>query len=290
MKTRTKPTWVPPDDRFLNTFGVCRPCHDQQALWERWHDRYGVPWEQDSLGMYEQIGKIGTRPVVVSVFWANIADRRVAFVEPTSELVDYTMVDDWCSAVFPNAVEFANESNFHNIVHPIADALGVRSVMAREFVFDLHAKYAPKNSDFMKPLVGGNTRTHASRIGVPFKAITRRELPKDPTNGGWKQKVMTMDWYDICMDMYPDWEIEPVGDQKTPAFVKLTHVRGDGDVESSKLASAWDDIASEQFYTRDWTDSGIPCVGKGEIYWSGWWFKTVAERDRFVAWQSGGAG
>ena len=31
-------------------------------------------------------------------------------------------------------------------------------------------------------------------------------------------------------------------------------------------------------------DDGIPFVSKGETYWSGWWFKTVAERDRFVAW------
>ncbi len=273
----------PPDERFLNTFGVCRPCHDNSALWAKYHDQWGVPWEQDSLGMYTEIGKVDKRPIVVSVFWVNIADRRVAFVEPTSELVDYKMVDDWCSDVFPNAVAFCDENNFHNIVHPIADAIGVKSIMARQHAFDLFAKYAPKNPDFMKAKVGGNTAIPDSRIGVPFKNITRRELPKQDL--GWKQKLGTMDWHDVCLDGYPGWEMETVEGKPVPAYVKLTHTRGEGTVESSTLANKWDDIANEPFYTRDWTDDGIPFVHKGGTYWSGWWFKTVAERDRFVVWQ-----
>lgn len=27
-----------------------------------------------------------------------------------------------------------------------------------------------------------------------------------------------------------------------------------------------------------------PFVREGETYWSGWWFATIAERDRFVKW------
>ena len=279
--------FTPPDERFLNTFSVCRPCHDHGNLWAKYHDAWGVPWEEDSLGMWTEIGKVDKRPIVVSVHWANIAGRRVAFVEPTSMLVDYQMVEDWCSDVFPNAVAFGDENNFHNVISPIANALGVKSILARNHVFDIYAKYAPKNPDFMKSMVGGTTRTPDSMMGVAYKNISRRELPKDPTNGGWKKKLLSMDWYDLCSDGYPGWEMDPSDGRLAPAFVKLTHTRGSGNVESSDLASTWDDVATEPFYTRDWTDDGIPFVNKGEIYWAGWWFKTVAERDRFVKWRGG---
>jgi len=274
----------PPDERFLNTFAVCVPCHNHHNLWVKWHDEYGVPWEQDSLGMWQEIGKVDNRPVVVSVNWADIAGRRVAFVEPTSQLVDYVMVDKWAKEVFPNAIEFVDDNNFHNIIHPIAAAIGVKSIMARKPEMNLYAKYAPKDPDFMKNLVGANTRTPASRVGQLFKRITYRDLPKQ--NHGWNKKLSSMDWSEVCLDGYPGWQIEMADGQKAPAFVKLTHVRGKGTVESNDLATKWDDIASETFYQRDWTDDGIPFVHEHEVYWSGWWFKTIAERDRFVAWQA----
>jgi len=282
-------TWTPPDDRFLNTFGVCRPCHDHHAVWAKYHDMWGVPWEQDSLGMYAEIGKVDKRPIVVSVYWANIAERRVAFVEPTSLLVDYGMVEQWCSAVFPNAVTFADEGNFHNIVGVIEDALNVKSIMARNHVFDLYAKHAPANPNYM---LRAKDASSTAGVGETFKYIKYRDLPKDPNNGGWRKKLLLMDWHEVCLDGYLGWELETVdGSAKAPPFIKLTHTRQaagpcwSNEVESSTLANKWDDIAKEPFYTRDWTDDGIPFVRHGGTYWSGWWFKTVAERDRFVAWQ-----
>lgn len=101
--------------------------------------------------------------------------------------------------------------------------------------------------------------------------------------GGWRHKMLSWNWHAHSFDGYPEWEIER---DRSPAFVKLTHVRRAGaDVESSALANEWDDIATVDFYQRDWTDSGIPFVSDGTTYWSGWWFATIAERDRFVEWQ-----
>ena len=79
--------------------------------------------------------------------------------------------------------------------------------------------------------------------------------------------------------------IRIVRNQGTAVRRKFTSTRQAKEVESSALATKWDDIAEEPFYMRDWTDDGIPFVHEGETYWSGWWFKTVAERDRFVAWR-----
>lgn len=100
------------------------------------------------------------------------------------------------------------------------------------------------------------------------------------TNFGWLKKVPTHDWHLISFDQYPGWELE----KDHPAFAKLTHVRGPDGVESHKLACEWDDIAIGRFYQRDWTDDGIPFVQEGASYWSGWWFETIAERDRFLEW------
>jgi hypothetical protein len=100
-------------------------------------------------------------------------------------------------------------------------------------------------------------------------------------NAGWLHKLLSWNFNMHAMDGYPEWEIER---ERSPAFVKLTHVRGKGEVESSSLANAWDDVAMVDFYQRDWTDDGLPFVHEGDTYWSGWWFQTIAERDRFVEW------
>lgn len=102
-------------------------------------------------------------------------------------------------------------------------------------------------------------------------------------NGGWLHRMLMWNFNAHALDGYPGWQREGNG----PAFVKLTHVRGAGPVESHKLAAEWDDIALVDFYQRDWTDDGIPIVNEGGTYWSGWWFATIAERDRFLRWHDG---
>ena len=102
-------------------------------------------------------------------------------------------------------------------------------------------------------------------------------------NGGWIHRLLMWNFNSHAVDGYPTWEIETDG---APAFVKLAHKRRrDGDaVESHALAVEWDDIAEVDFYQRDWTDDGLPFVKEGATYWSGWWFATIAERNRFVKW------
>ena len=118
--------------------------------------------------------------------------------------------------------------------------------------------------------------------GMTVRAAKR--IGHEIDNAGWLHRMLAWNFNDHALDGYPEWEIER---EKSPAFVKLTHVRGPtgSSVESSNLANAWDDIALVDFYQRDWTDDGIPFVREGETYWSGWWFAAIAERDRFVRWE-----
>ncbi len=100
-------------------------------------------------------------------------------------------------------------------------------------------------------------------------------------NGGWLKRLLMWNWHGVVIDGFSGWEIER---DKAPAYVKLAHKRGSGRVESTALSSLWDDIAEVLFYQRDYTDDGLPTVREGDTYWSGWWFQTIAERDRFIAW------
>ncbi len=120
----------------------------------------------------------------------------------------------------------------------------------------------------------------------PSYPVARRAIDAEGwtfDNAGWRLRLLMWHWHSHSFDRYPEWEIED-REQGTPAFAKLTHVRGKGAVESHELAARWDDVAEAGFYQRDWTDDGIPFVGEGGTYRSGWWFATLAERDRFIGW------
>lgn len=121
----------------------------------------------------------------------------------------------------------------------------------------------------------------AAFASYPLAHRSATSAGHDVDNAGWRHRLLSWNFSHHAIDGYPEWEL----DGEHPAFVKLTHTRGTGDVESAALANEWDDIAAVDFYQRDWTDDGIPFVREGETYWSGWWFATIAERDRFVAWQ-----
>lgn len=111
-------------------------------------------------------------------------------------------------------------------------------------------------------------------------------------NGGWKQKLLTWNWSNLSIDRYPGWAIE----EGAPPWCSIRHVNGDtwkdgkrvsdepATKSSGDVANAWDDVAEVQFYTRDLSYDGSFSVCNGEAYGSLWWFRTVAERERFLAW------
>ena len=73
-----------------------------------------VVWEQDSHGFYRTVGEFGGEPVVVSVFWGILEGHYVAFVEATSTVVHWGMVDAWVKETFP-ALVASNSNNFHAV-------------------------------------------------------------------------------------------------------------------------------------------------------------------------------
>lgn len=112
-------------------------------------------------------------------------------------------------------------------------------------------------------------------------------------NGGWKRKLLSWNWHNVTFDRHPGWEIEC---DRMPAWCRIEHVNGDTwengkphtDREPTKSSSdaqnAWDDLAAGWFYSRDISYDGSCSVVNREPYGSLWWFQTLAERDRFLAW------
>lgn len=127
---------TPKDYRYLETEYLVHDCDHERLflLWKEWHDQMGVPWNEESRGSVVTIGHLDKRPIVVEVWWAHVATKRVAFVDGCSQLVDYKMVEDWYHDAFPNVKSYSNPINFHNIVDAITRALKVKSICEYEYM------------------------------------------------------------------------------------------------------------------------------------------------------------
>lgn len=99
---------------------------ERLSLWREWHER--VRWEDESRGRLCTIGELGGRPIAVTVSWAWIDRRLVAFYEATSQVVDHEAVERWMrSKLLTPGGTHSDAMNFHNIVHAIRRANGVES-------------------------------------------------------------------------------------------------------------------------------------------------------------------
>jgi hypothetical protein len=85
----------------------------------------------------------------------------------------------------------------------------------------------------------------------------------------WNKKLLMCDFYDVQFKGYPNWNKL---DRDNPYYVVRESIHK-VDKSSHELDVEFDDIAKGQFYSRDWTKSGIPFIDEGEIYWSGFWFQ-----------------
>jgi len=106
-------------------------------------------------------------------------------------------------------------------------------------------------------------------------------------SAGWKKKLLMWNWHSHSLDGYPGWEIENPQEiekhSRHPAYAKLEHINK-RTKSSEELCNAWDDVAEVDFYRRDFSYDGSVFVRDGDAYGSGWWFATIAERDRFIQW------
>lgn len=82
---------------------ACYVVYGMEAFdfWTKWQGI--VPCTPLSEGFSETIGRINKRPICVSVYFYSWNEKLVAFVNPTSTLVDWDMIHSWISKSFPCA-------------------------------------------------------------------------------------------------------------------------------------------------------------------------------------------
>jgi hypothetical protein len=100
-------------------------------------------------------------------------------------------------------------------------------------------------------------------------------------NGGWIKRLLMWNWHWTSLDGWPGWDVVNAGDAKHPPYVELRIVKDTGK-SSQMIASEWDDVATGLFYSRDFTDDGLPYVRAGDTYRAGFWFQKTADRDAFI--------
>jgi len=105
------------------------------TFWKDYHyePRKDTPvvkkWEQEMAGHMVCIGELDKRPVCVSIFYAKLNGKRVAFYEGTSQVVDHLMIEEWLHHWTLEKIRWDNghrwahcdSSNFHHCL----DAIGV---------------------------------------------------------------------------------------------------------------------------------------------------------------------
>jgi hypothetical protein len=100
-------------------------------------------------------------------------------------------------------------------------------------------------------------------------------------SAGWKKKLLMWDWHDVSFDGYPGWDLVESAGQKHPPFVRLT-ICNKVDKSSEDITREFDDVATGKFYSRDWSQSGLPYVSDGEVYEAGWWFQKRGDAYEFI--------
>ena len=91
------------------------------CLWQQWHEK--VEWVQNRSGTGVTVGRLADMPVFISLTTAVVNKKKVLFIDPTSQVVDWRLIEDWLQASMPNCtgrledkVRVHQAQNFHNVV------------------------------------------------------------------------------------------------------------------------------------------------------------------------------
>lgn len=106
IKKRTDEEMV----RFLDGVAgvVIASREEMQAAWER-NQSYGDKkrtWESNNSGLGELVGHLEEdRPVYITLWTAKIDGHKILFVDATSQVVDWAMIDEWIAVNLPDALK-----------------------------------------------------------------------------------------------------------------------------------------------------------------------------------------
>ena len=103
-------------------YGPAKPGHPPQV------------WEQDSGGIYVEVGMFGKMPICIDCFWTKIDGQLVLFYDACSMVTHARIVDDWlkanCNPTWDGGKRPArcNAMNFHHCLDAIAERNNPRAL------------------------------------------------------------------------------------------------------------------------------------------------------------------
>ena len=153
---------------------------EKHALWK---DERNRPWVQDTSGRGLEIGTIGDRSVFVSLTWAKVSGVEVMFVEPSSELIDYKMIDDFlqlnCTGALPSNSKYIQQVNPENF-YP------------KKPYVDPDRKHV--SFDVWNTLIAGNLTFSANRLAIIAKHFNLEPVYHSTIKEAYRDVKHTLDW------------------------------------------------------------------------------------------------
>ena len=114
------------EDVYKDVHGIVEAnSFESLELWKYWHQEKGYSWVQNNHGWLVKVGEIVKGKDVWIRPLAHIVNgRKILFVDATSSVVDWNMIEDYLKENVPSAVtrnsiylNKENAMNFHCLVH-----------------------------------------------------------------------------------------------------------------------------------------------------------------------------
>lgn len=77
--------------------------YESFKLWEEFHKNRGVSWEEQRSGPLITVGKLDKRPVCIAPLVHTVNGKKIMFLEATSVLVDWNMIEKWLRINLPES-------------------------------------------------------------------------------------------------------------------------------------------------------------------------------------------
>lgn len=88
---------------------------EYHTLWKTYLWSKTVSWEENPSGYGVTVGFLDNRPVCIFLRTAKIDNKDVIFIDATSVVVDWNMINEYINKRFPSA-RTIDANNFHQII------------------------------------------------------------------------------------------------------------------------------------------------------------------------------
>lgn len=111
---------------FLSDIEAIIECDSfsQHALWKEFHER--CEWKQNLSGYGVTVGYLAEQPVFISILKAVVDSVTILFINPTSEVVDWRMIEKWLKKNMPATAyrdsTYLNKQDAQNFSNALFDA------------------------------------------------------------------------------------------------------------------------------------------------------------------------